>query len=83
MVCAARLQAWLQRGAWKILITANWRNMLNLMQPSPGAHAADVILCGESWISESWWHGGGCGVEQASRPCKAKGMPGWIRIRGG
>ena len=28
----------------KTLTTANWRNMLNLMQLSPGAHADDMIL---------------------------------------
>ena len=32
----------------KALATASWRNMLNLMQLSPGAHADDMILCGES-----------------------------------
>lgn len=46
------------------------------------------------WCDIVWWNcisellcmrgGGGVGVvKQASRPYKAKGMPGWIRIRAG
>lgn len=70
---------------WKTLTAANWRNMLNLIQLSPEAQADDVILCGETLFQSCCGlGGGGVGgvVEQASRPYKAKGMPGWIRIRG-
>lgn len=57
--------------------------MLNLMQLSPGAHADDMILCGETVFQSCGSMEGVAAVEQASRPYKAKGTPGWIRITGG
>ncbi|KAK5927024.1 hypothetical protein CgunFtcFv8_022552 [Champsocephalus gunnari] len=63
---------------WKTLAAANGRNTLNLMQLSPEAHASDVMLCGETVFQS-------CGgmLRLGSRPYKAKGTPGWIKITGG
>ena len=80
LVCFAACSPGCTEG-WKTLTAANWRNMLNLMQLSPGAHADDVMFftvfqsCGGTE--------GAVAAEQASRPYEAKGTPGWIRIRGG
>lgn len=57
--------------------------MLNLIQLSPEAQADDVILCGETAFQSCCGMRGVGVVKQASRPYKAKGMPGWIRIRAG
>lgn len=50
---------------WKTLTAANWRNMLNLTQLSPGAHADDVILCGETVFQSCGGTEGAVAVEQA------------------
>lgn len=67
----------LAAAGWKVLRSANSRNMLNLMQLSPGAHAADLIVCGGVFscalMSELWWRAGGRGSGGGQQASWSKG----------